>query len=88
MKPVLFQEESNAQYREWAKTNKKTFKKIVELIKDIQRDSFNGIGKPEPLKHQYKGFWSRRITLEHRLIYQISPQNEIIIISCKGHYSN
>ncbi|MCH2245601.1 MAG: Txe/YoeB family addiction module toxin [Crocosphaera sp.] len=61
------------------------YKKIVELINDILRQPFSGLGKPEPLKHNLKGYWSRRINDEHRLIYQVTD-TEIIIISCKFHY--
>jgi toxin YoeB len=59
--------------------------RIFNLIKDIQRDPFSGLGKPEALKHDLSGLWSRRITKEHRLVYSVSDQ-EIIIISCKFHY--
>ena len=60
-------------------------KKINELIKDIQRTPFEGKGKPEPLKYDLAGFWSRRIDREHRLVYQISS-NELLIYSCRYHY--
>ena len=71
----------------WALEDKKTYKKILSLIKDIIRNPTDGIGKPEPLKHELSGCWSRRITDKHRLVYQISEINEeIIIISCKNHY--
>jgi toxin YoeB len=66
--------------------NKNTFKRIAELLKDISRTPFEGKGKPEALKHNLKGCWSRRITDEHRLVYQISSDGNIEIISCKGHY--
>lgn len=69
----------------WASENLKTHTKIVELIKDIQRNPFSGIGKPEPLKNKLKGLWSRRITSEHRLIYQITDE-EIVIVQCRFHY--
>lgn len=59
--------------------------KILELITDIQKHPFEGIGKPEPLKGNFTGFWSRRIDDEHRLIYKISD-GEITILKCKGHY--
>ena len=65
--------------------DKKTLRKINELIKDIQRTPFDGKGKPEPLKYDLKGFWSRRITREHRLVYQVI-ENEILIYSCRYHY--
>ena len=67
------------------KTNKKYVKKINDLLKDISRTPFSGIGKPEPLKHKYKGFWSRRIDSEHRLIYAVK-NDEILIAKCRFHY--
>jgi toxin YoeB len=57
----------------------------VELIKDIDRNPFSGIGKPEPLKYELQGYWSRRITDEHRLVYKATSE-EVLIISCKFHY--
>ena len=59
--------------------------KINELLKDISRTPYSGLGKPEPLKYKYKGFWSRRITDEHRLIYRFSD-DEILIAKCRFHY--
>ena len=72
-------------FYEWESTDKKIFKRIKELIKDITRNSFEGIGKPEPLKHELSGYWSSRINDEHRLVYKISD-NTIYILSCKEHY--
>ncbi len=72
-------------YNDWIKLDKKIHAKIVELIKEIQRDPFVGKGKPEPLKHQLGGLWSRRITEEHRLVYKVL-ENEVVIISCRFHY--
>ena len=86
MKPVIFEGEAYRQYTEWALADIKIFNKINELIKEIDRTPFNGKGKPEPLKHQLKGCWSRRINDNHRLIYFITSSNQINIISCKGHY--
>jgi toxin YoeB len=63
----------------------KIYNKIVELIKDIERSPFSGIGKPEPLKYGLNGFWSRRISDEHRLVYQVTD-TEILIAACKSHY--
>ncbi|MCZ8047859.1 MAG: Txe/YoeB family addiction module toxin [Microcystis aeruginosa K13-05] len=65
--------------------DKKVDAKIVSLIKDVQREPFSGLGKPEALKHELSGLWSRRITKEHRLVYSVSDQ-EIVIVSCKFHY--
>jgi len=85
MKPVQFESKAYKDFIAWSSENKDIFRKITELVKDIDRDSYKGIGKPEPLKYELKGWWSRRITDEHRLIYKI--ENEVIcILSCKGHY--
>ena len=81
----IFVDESWEDYLYWQKTDKKILKRINDLLKDISRHPFEGIGKPEPLKHKYKGLWSRRITDEHRLIYQIKD-DEIRIIKCRFHY--
>ena len=81
----IFVDESWEDYIYWQKTDKKIFKKINNLIKDISRDPFNGIGKPEPLKYKYRGFWSRRIDGEHRLIYKVK-EDEILIVKCRFHY--
>ena len=73
------------EYLYWQSIDKKTLKKINELVKDIERNGLSeGIGKPEPLK--YRKAWSRRIDLENRLVYNIDEQNNLWIISCKGHY--
>jgi len=64
----------------------KYLKKIADLIEDIQKSPFKGLGKPEPLKHKYEGCWSRRINIQDRLIYQVE-KNEIKIVSILGHYS-
>ena len=81
----IFVDESWEDYLYWQKINKKTLKKINDLLKDISRNPFLGIGKPEPLKHKYKGYWSRRIDGEHRLIYRVKD-NEIHIAKCRFHY--
>ena len=80
-----FVDESWEDYLYWQQINKNNLKRINELIKDIKRTPFTGIGKPEPLKHKYKGCWSRRIDEEHRLIYQIKG-DELIILKCRFHY--
>ena len=81
----VFVDESWEDYLYWQKIDKKVLKRINLLIKDIKRNPFDGIGKPEPLKHNYKGFWSRRIDGEHRLIYQVR-EDEIRIVKCRFHY--
>lgn len=82
---ILFTDESWEDYLYWQKTDKKTLKRINQLIKEIKRDPFSGIGKPEPLKFQLQGCWSRRIDQEHRLVYEIE-NNNLIIIACRFHY--
>lgn len=82
---VSFTEKSLAEYQEWAISDKKIFKKINELIKEITRTPFEGTGKPEPLKHELSGFWSRRINQEHRLVYKVE-NDAVYIASCKYHY--
>ena len=86
MKTIQFEEVAYSDFVNWATDDKTIFKKIANLIKDIDRKGVNvGIGKPEPLKHNLTGYWSRRITDEHRLVYKI--ENEVIVIAqCKGHY--
>jgi toxin YoeB len=78
-------DESWEDYLYWQKTDKKMLARINELIKDISRTPYKGLGKPEPLKYKYKGFWSRRIDGEHRLIYQVKD-DEIRIVKCRFHY--
>ena len=80
-----WQDEAWVDYLYWQTQDKKTFKRINQLIKDIDRSPFDGIGKPEPLKHEYQGFWSRRIDETNRLIYRIE-KNMVIIAQCRTHY--
>jgi toxin YoeB len=72
-------------YLYWEIEDKKILRKINELLKDIERNENEGMGKPEPLKHFYQGYWSRHITKVHRLVYRIDEET-IYIASCKGHY--
>jgi toxin YoeB len=81
----IFVDESWEDYLYWQKTDKKILNRINQLLKDISRNPFSGIGKPEPLKYKYQGFWSRRIDSEHRLIFQM-PEDEIQITKCRYHY--
>jgi len=85
MKKIAFLPQAFNDYNDWIKDDKKIHAKIIELIKEIQRDPFVGKGKPEPLKHQLKGLWSRRITEEHRLVYKVLD-DEVVIMSCRFHY--
>lgn len=74
-------------YLYWQKNDKKTIRKINELIKDIQRNKNKGIGKPEQLSNDFNGWWSRRIDEKNRLVYLIID-NDLVIASCKGHYED
>lgn len=69
----------------WIEQDRDKALKIIKLIKEVQRDPFHGIGKPEPLKHEFAGCWSRRIDQEHRLVYQITLE-KIRILACRYHY--
>ena len=72
-------------YLYWQKTDKKILKRINTLIKDMQRTPFEGLGDPEPLKHNWSGYWSRRINREHRLVYKATA-DAVIIVPCRYHY--
>ena len=85
MRNIAFTKIAFAEYNEWFETNSQIITRIKELIRDIDRDPFKGIGKPEPLKANWAGYWSRRIDIEHRLIYKVS-NDQILIAKCKGHY--
>ncbi|WP_273393532.1 Txe/YoeB family addiction module toxin [Actinobacillus porcinus] len=82
---LMFSDQAWDDYLYWQSADKKMLKRINSLIKDIQRDSFNGLGKPEPLKYALSGFWSRRIDEEHRLVYAVED-GHILIASCRYHY--
>jgi len=82
---LIFSENAWSEYVEWQKTDKKTLKRINELIKDTKRNPTSGLGKPEPLKHALKGYWSRRITDEHRMVYRYT-EDSILIAQLKHHY--
>jgi toxin YoeB len=82
---IVFESSAFADFNEWAKLDKKIYRKIVELIKDIDRSPFEGLGKPEPLKYELS-VRSRRIDNEHRLVYQVTDQ-EIALVACKYHYT-
>ncbi len=72
-------------YLYWQQTDKAIVRKINQLIRDIQREPFSGIGKPEPLQHDFSGYWSRRITNEHRLVYAVAGDT-LDILQCRYHY--
>jgi toxin YoeB len=82
---LVFAENAWEDYLYWQNTDKKLLKRINALIKDIQREPFDGIGKPEPLKHALSGYWSRRINDEHRIIYKID-NDSVLIAQLRYHY--
>ena len=81
---LVFSETAWDDYLYWQKNDKKILKKINELFKNIRRDGYEGIGKPEPLKHTLSGYWSRRIDSEHRLIYKIEDDS-ILVAGLRYH---
>lgn len=85
MKKVVFTKISWEDYISWQREDRKMLKKINGLIKDIQRTPYEGKGKPEPLKYDLAGLWSRRIDREHRLIYRVEDDS-VLIYSCRYHY--
>jgi toxin YoeB len=85
MKSIEFVPDAFKEYQRWIETDRKIALRIGDLIRDILRHPYEGIGKPEALKHQYSGYWSRRIDREHRLIYQIT-NSSVVIFSCYSHY--
>lgn len=82
---LIFAEKAWEDYLYWQKTDKKILNRINTLIKDIKRDPFDGIGKPEPLKHALSGYWSRRINDEHRIVYKIY-QDSLLLAQLRYHY--
>ena len=82
---LIFAEKAWADYLHWQKTDKKILNRINLLIRDIQREPLDGIGKPEPLKHALSGYWSRRINDEHRIVYRIADDS-ILIAQLRYHY--
>ena len=83
---VIFKGSSFTDFKMWQVKDAKIYRKIAELIEEVRRNPFAGKGKPEPLKHNLSGCWSRRITDEHRLVYTVN-ETEVQIISCKYHYT-
>ena len=82
---IIWDDEAWKEYVEWQTIDRKIVKKINELIKDIQRNGNERIGKPEPLQHELSGYWSRRIDYKNRLVYKISD-TQITIVACANHY--
>ena len=84
---LLWEEQAWEDYCYWQTQDKKTLKRINALIRDIQRSSYDGIGKPEPLRENLSGLWSRRIDEANRIVYY-EQEGTIYILSCKGHYDD
>ncbi|NEO32178.1 MAG: Txe/YoeB family addiction module toxin [Symploca sp. SIO3C6] len=82
---IVFAETAWEDYLYWQNTDRKILKRINNLIKEISRSPFDGIGDPEPLKHNWYGFWSRRINKEHRLVYAVEA-DALLIAQCRYHY--
>ena len=82
---LVFSDDAWEEYRYWQETDPQTLKRIHQLIKEIMRDPYRGIGKSEPLKHALQGYWSRRITGEHRIVYRVSG-DDVRIAQVRHHY--
>ncbi len=85
MRKVVITPKAFKEFTKWADEDRRVLVKIVLLINDIQRSPFEGIGKPEPLKHDFQGVWSRKITGEHRLLYRVDDE-QITVSACRFHY--
>jgi toxin YoeB len=82
---LVFSEEAWKDYLHWQETDRSMVRRINQLIKDIRRSPYESIGKPEPLKHQLAGWWSRRIDAEHRFVYRVT-ENAVEIATLRHHY--
>lgn len=82
---LVWDEDAWSDYVRWQTEDRRVLRRINDLVRDIARSGNEGIGKPEPLKHGFQGYWSRRITQEHRLVYRIAD-DEIRIAACRYHY--
>ena len=82
---IVFATDAWEDYLYWQKQDKKILNKINRLIKEIQREPYDGIGEPEPLKYSWTGYWSRRINIEHRLVYKVT-EDSLLIAQCRYHY--
>jgi len=88
MSKLVFLSEGWDDYLYWQRQDKKTLRKINQLLQDITRNGYEGLGKPEPLKENLSGWWSRRIDDSNRLVYRLKGNGTIEIAQCKGHYGN
>jgi toxin YoeB len=87
MRSIKYEPQAWQEFTDWQTTDAKTWKRIVTLLTETSRTPFEGTGKPELLKHDYKGYWSRRITHEHRLVYKVT-EDAIIVATCRNHYNS
>jgi toxin YoeB len=85
MKPIELDSLALQDLEWWISTDKKTALRIVKLLREVQRTPFTGTGKPEPLRHELQGLWSRRVTQEHRLVYEVRDES-IRVLACRYHY--
>ena len=82
---IVFSEQAWEDYQFWVVNDRKTLKRINQLIRDTARDPFRGVGKPEPLRHLLKGYWSQRINEEHRMVYCVK-ENQLMLAQLRYHY--
>jgi len=82
---IVFEQGAFEDFTNWASEDRQLYKRVVSLIKEAARNPYTGLGKPEALKHELRGYWSRRINDEHRLVYKVET-DRLIVISCKYHY--
>lgn len=82
---IVFSEQAWEDYQFWVVNDRKTLKRINQLIRDTARDPFRGVGKPEPLRHLLKGYWTRRINEEHRMVYCVK-ENQLMLAELRYHY--
>ena len=82
---IVFSEQTWEDYQFWVVNDRKTLKRINQLIRDTARDPFSGVGKPEPLRHLLKGYWSRRINEEHRMVYCVKD-DQLMLVQLRYHY--
>lgn len=85
MKNVAFTQHAFMEYNDWFEVDIRMVSRIKLLIREIDKNPFKGLGKPEPLRGNWSGYWSRRIDQNHRLVYKVT-ESQILIVKCKGHY--
>lgn len=85
MRDIILKQQALDDMKHWSLNDVKLLRKIFDLLESILRDPFQGIGKPEALKGDLRGYWSRRINDEHRIVYSVTA-NSVIIVSCRSHY--